>query len=109
MIKTIHKLPKFLFCEIPIKEGVRNDNRIWIYHPKTLSLMEFICLPEGDKIKIKDDINYYSYFHGELIEEWFGVFIQNNCEQFNANQETVLKKAWDFLYEYITWKLMDED
>ncbi|WP_323028000.1 hypothetical protein [Gelidibacter japonicus] len=71
--------------------------------------MEFICLPEGDEIKIKDDIGHYSYFCGELIEEWFGVFVQNNCEKFNANPEKVLSKAWDFLYEYISWKLMTED
>ena len=30
--------PEFLMCEIPIKDGSQHDDRLWIYHLKSLSL-----------------------------------------------------------------------
>lgn len=38
--------PEFLLCEIPIKDGSQNDNRIWVYSTNSLSLIEFINVDE---------------------------------------------------------------
>jgi hypothetical protein len=42
MGKLEFEKPEFLFCEIPIKDGSDDDDRLWIYHLDSLSLIEFI-------------------------------------------------------------------
>ena len=88
--------PDFLFCEIVIKDGSQNDDRIWIYHRPSLSLIEFINV---------DDFKDFEY----LDENWFGVFVQNNCEATEYNQDKVLKAAWKYLEEYFVWEDSQEE
>ena len=99
------KQPDFLFCEIAKKDGSDNDDRIWIYHLKSNSLIEFINqddFPNLNHVEEKDLFNY-------LDEEWRGVFIQNNCESKGYNSEKVLKAAWDYLCDYFDWEEQQDD
>lgn len=55
-----------------------------------------------------------SYLQGQdrfeyLEENWFGVYVQNNCEATDQNADQVLKKAWKYLEEYFIWEDQQED
>lgn len=107
MIKQDYTQPEFFFCEIPIKDGSFNDDRIWIYHRLSLSLIEFILVNDLKDFKFKGYQELFLY--GD--EEWFGVFVQNNCEITDNNQHKVLKAAWAYLEKYLIWedKIIDGD
>jgi len=45
--------PKFLLCEIPIKNGSQNDNRLWVYHRLSLSLIEFVNVDDYKDFQFK--------------------------------------------------------
>jgi hypothetical protein len=92
--------PEFLFCEIPIKNGSQHDDRIWIYHLNSLSLIEFINVDDFVDFQFTGKQDRFEY----LDENWFGVFVQNNCEVTEQNPEAVLKKAWKYLEEYFDWE-----
>lgn len=110
MKKFEYVQPSFLFCEIPIKDESQNDDRIWIYHVKSLSLIEFVCANDvGDfQFTGKQDRFHFENIDG-VIEDWFGVFVQNNCEQTEYNQGKVLKAAWEYLKEYFVWQDNQEE
>jgi hypothetical protein len=95
--------PEFLFCEIPIKDGSDEDDRLWIYHLESLSLIEFINVDDFTDFQFTGKQDRFEY----LDENWFGVYVQNNCESTNQNADQVLKKAWKFLEEYFDWVLAD--
>jgi hypothetical protein len=92
--------PEFLFCEIPIKDGSDHDDRIWIYHMESLSLIEFINVDDFEDFQFVGKQDRFEY----LDENWFGVFVQNNCEGSEHNPDQVLKKAWKYLEEYFDWE-----
>ncbi|SHH18997.1 hypothetical protein SAMN05444372_12111 [Flavobacterium micromati] len=92
--------PEFLFCEIPIKDGSDHDDRIWIYHLESLSLIEFINVDDFKDFQFVGKQDRFEY----LDENWFGVFVQNNCEGTEQNPDQVLKKAWKYLEEYFDWE-----
>lgn len=92
--------PEFLFCEIPIKDGSDHDDRIWIYHLESMSLIEFINVDDFKDFQFIGKQDRFEY----LDENWFGVFIQNNCEGTEQNPDQVLKKAWKYLEEYFDWE-----
>jgi hypothetical protein len=98
-------VPEFLFCEIPIKNNSFNDNRIWVYHIKSLSLIEFIKVDDFKDFSflgVKERFEYENS-NGEL-ENWFGVYVQNNCEATGNNQVYILENSWRFLKEYLIWE-----
>lgn len=105
-MKANFNQPEFLLCELPIKDGSFNDNRIWIYHRLSLSLIEFICLndiKDFDFQGIQKDFIYMG--NGEIDPEaWKGVFVQNNCEGTDNNEMDVLDRAWIFLESYLKWE-----
>ena len=37
-------------------------------------------------------------------ENWFGVYVQNNCEITENDPDEVLQKAWKFLEDYFDWE-----
>ena len=92
--------PEFLMCSIAIEDGSQNDNRIWIYHRLSLSLIEFINVDDFKDFQFTGKQDRFEY----LDENWFGVFVQNNCEVTNNNANEVLKAAWDYLEEYFIWE-----
>lgn len=92
--------PEFLFCEIPIKDNTVNDNRIWIYHRLSLSLIEFIEVSNYNDFQFNEIQDRFEY----LNENWFGVFVQNNCEITEINASYVLKNAWEYLKDYFIWE-----
>lgn len=98
--------PDFLFCEIAIKDGTQHDNRIWIYHRLSLSLIEFVFVNDLQDFQFTGKQDRFEY----LDENWFGVFVQNNCEATEYNADKVLKAAWKYLEEYFVWQdSQDED
>ncbi|AIT65706.1 hypothetical protein LIT13_01320 [Flavobacterium psychrophilum] len=97
--------PSFLFCEIPIKDKSQNDNRIWVYHLKSLSLIEFVCVNDVIDFQFKGIQERFDFENIDgVTEDWFGVFIYNNCELTEHNQNKVLKAAWEYLKEYFVWQ-----
>jgi hypothetical protein len=100
MKKFDFKQPDFLFCEIVIKDGTENDDRIWIYHRKSLSLIEFINVDNFKDFQFTGKQDRFEY----LNENWFGVFVQNNCETTDYNSDKVLKAAWEYLKDYMIWE-----
>lgn len=92
--------PEFLFCELPIKNGTQNDDRTWIYHRASLSLIEFVNVDAFKDFQFQGKQNRFEY----QDENWFGVFVQNNCEATDNNENEVLKKAWKFLENYFIWE-----
>jgi hypothetical protein len=105
MGKLEFEKPEFLFCEIPIKDGSDDDDRLWIYHLDSLSLIEFINVDDFTDFQFTGKQDRFEY----LDENWFGVYVQNNCESTNQNADQVLKKAWKFLEEYFDWEEEQED
>jgi hypothetical protein len=105
MGKLEFEKPEFLFCEIPIKGGSDEDDRLWIYHLESLSLIEFINVDDFTDFQFTGKQDRFEY----LDENWFGVYVQNNCESTNQNADQVLKKAWKFLEEYFDWEEEQED
>mgnify|MGYP003601808541 CR=1 FL=1 len=97
--------PEFLKCEIPIKDGSQHDDRLWIYHRPSLSLIEFINVDDFKDFQFSGKQDRFEY----LDENWFGVFVQNNCEQTEYNQDKVLKAAWKYLEEYFIWEDSQEE
>lgn len=100
MSKFNYTQPEFFFCEIPIKDGTQNDDRIWVYHRLSLSLIEFINVDHFSDFQFKGIQDRFEY----LDENWFGVFVQNNCEVTDFNPNQVLKKAWRYLENYFMWE-----
>lgn len=97
--------PDFLMCCIAIEDGSQNDDRIWIYHRKSLSLIEFINVDDFKDFQFSGTQDRFEY----LDENWFGVFVQNNCESTEYNQDKVLKAAWEYLKEYFVWEDSQEE
>ena len=97
--------PDFLFCEIGIKDDTQNDDRIWIYHRPSLSLIEFINVDDFKDFQFTGKQDRFEY----LDENWFGVFVQNNCEATEYNQDKVLKAAWKYLEDYFVWEDSQEE
>ena len=97
--------PEFLMCEIPIKDGSQHDDRLWIYHLKSLSLIEFIYVDDLADFQFTGKQDRFEY----LDENWFGVFVQNNCEATNHNSDKVLKAAWKYLEDYFVWEDSQEE
>lgn len=97
--------PEFLLCEIPIKNNTQNDNRIWVYHRLTLSLIEFVNVDDFVDFKFEGIFDRFEYvINDSEVENYFGVFVQNNCEATENNKTEVLKKACLFLQKYLIWE-----
>lgn len=92
--------PDFLLCEIPIKNSELNDSRLWVYHRLSLSLIEFVNVDNFKDFQFKGKQDRFEY----QDENWFGVFVQNNCEATDNNENEVLKMAWNFLRDYLIWE-----
>lgn len=92
--------PDFLFCEIAIKDNSQNDDRLWVFHRQSLSLVEFINVDDFKDFEFTGTQDRFEY----LDENWFGVFVQNNCEATDNNPDEVLKAAWKYLEEYFIWE-----
>ncbi|MBX9886686.1 MAG: hypothetical protein K2Y30_01975 [Flavobacteriaceae bacterium] len=97
--------PDFLFCEIVIKDDSPNDHRIWIFHRKSLSLIEFINVDDFKDFEFTGKQDRFEY----LDENWFGVFVQNNCEATEHNADQVLAAAWKYLEDYFIWEDSQEE
>lgn len=104
MPKFNFKTPEFLMCEIPVKDNSPNDDRLWVYHTKSLSLIEFVCVSDFPDFQFKGKMERFEYFNGDDTEDWFGVFVQNNCNGFELDDNDVLKQSWLYLKAYLEWE-----
>lgn len=104
MAKFNFTQPEFLFCEIPIKNDTQNDDRIWIYHRLSLSLIEFVNVDDFKDFHFTGIQELFQYETPEDIENWVGVFVQNNCEATENNPKQVLHQAWKYLRDYFIWE-----
>lgn len=100
MKKQDYTQPEFLFCEIPVKNGSFHDNRTWIYHRLSLSLIEFIYLNDVADFEFQGVQEVF--LHND--EEWIGVFVQNNTELVGADPMAILRAAWAQFEAYLGWE-----
>lgn len=92
--------PKFLLCELPIKNGSSDDQRIWIYCVENLSLIEAINLEDVEHLALEVEYKIFNY----KKERWALAFVQNNAEITGSNSDDVLNEAWQFLSDYFIWE-----
>ncbi|GHE34987.1 hypothetical protein [Sphingobacterium griseoflavum] len=103
MEKFNYTQPEYLFCDIAVKDGSYNDNRMWVYHRPSLSLIEFVCLNDVDSLEFTGYSKDYVYLDDEP-EAWKGVFVQNNCEVTSNDPIVVIDRAWAYLENYLKWE-----
>lgn len=100
------KIPDFLYCEIPIKDGSIQDQRAWIYCPQALSLIEVI--PEDElTVAINRELiqKKFTYENTDCYpEEFLLVIVQNNCEISDIDPQELLANAWDYYQNYLIWE-----
>lgn len=109
--------PEFLLCEKSIVDYDREgkvefeksdsivegysiiDERIWVYHLKSESLLEFLYMeghnPQPIMVKNKNFA-----FKAEIYK---GYFVKNNTERFAMDEDMILEKAWEFLKAKFEW------
>ena len=94
-------LPRFLFCEQPIKTGTFQDQRMWIYCPPALSLIE--AIPEDEiTVAINRDLIQKRYRYND--ESYLLVFTQNNADYAEINPADLMDEAWQWLCKYFAWE-----
>ena len=71
----------------------------------SLSLIEFINVDDFDDFHFSGKQDRFEY----LDENWFGVFVQNNCEDTDNNEDDILKRAWKYLEESFIWEDSQEE
>lgn len=97
--------PEFLLCEIPIKNDTFNDNRLWVYHRLSLSLIEFVNVEQFKDFQFTNAADRFEFENDTgFTENYFAVFVQNNCKATNQNEKQVVKNAWQFLKDYFIWE-----
>jgi len=99
--------PDYLFCELPIKNDSIDDNRIFIYCVKYLSLIEVwpydIGFAAWPKTMFQKNYSYGS-------EDFLLVFTQNNIELAMEGKDKVktesqiMDEAWSFFKDYLIWE-----
>lgn len=91
--------PNFLLCELPIKHGTAEDDRVWIYAVNHLTLIECILMNDKD---LYLNTKYKVFEYGE--ERWALAFVQNNIEATDGEEDKVLNEAWQFFSDYLKWE-----
>ncbi len=94
--------PEFLLCEIPIKNKTFHDSRKWIYSTGSLSLIEFINVTDFKDFGFTDTRFRFEFENknGEF-KDYFGVFVQNNCEVTENNESVIMQKSWLVFENYL--------
>ncbi|WP_286856646.1 MULTISPECIES: hypothetical protein [Sphingobacterium] len=100
------KQPEFLLCEIGIKDStllgdhILNDERIWVYHLKSQSLVEFVFMNELGTYNFNEKHKEFTYFQYRYIV----FFVKNNCNITKQSEDVVLDLAWDYLESFFIWE-----
>jgi hypothetical protein len=100
------KLPEFIFCEVPIKDGGINDDRQWLYCPKALSLVEIVVEDEM-VVALNRDLFQQKFKHINpegVIETFTLAVVQNNLEMTEIDPVFFLAKAWEYYSKYLEWE-----
>ena len=96
-------LPEFLLAEKPIKDGTMDDHRVFVYHTKTLSLIEAIPLDEYPDFEKTTTALSMAFDYGH--EKFLMVFHQNNVEATSElDPSNVLSRAFRFYASYLEWE-----
>lgn len=102
LIKNDYTTPKFIICDTPIKDGSFHDDRVWIYCPSALTLIEFIALDGLKDFQFKDD-DYFVYTNIEGDQEhWTAQFTQNNCEMLEIDENQLKLEAIEIFKKHLT-------
>lgn len=100
--------PRFLLAEEPIKDKSNSmPNRLWIYAPFCLSLVELICLDDVNFIPFENERLSKEYLYTPLEgkpERWLLVFIQDNTPMVDLISENLLDEIWEWYTEYLMWE-----
>lgn len=98
--------PEFFLAEIPIKDGSFNDDRIWVYHRLSLSLIEFVCLNNIENEDFQGYNKDFIYMGNEDVdpEAWKGIFVQDNTAAVDQDRDDVINRAWEYLSNYLKWE-----
>ena len=80
---------------------------LFVFIFSMVSSMALACT--GITVKTTDNgiIQARTVEYGE--ENWFGVYVQNNCGITDHNANQVLKKAWEYLEDYFNWEEEQEE
>ncbi|REC79462.1 hypothetical protein DRF60_06460 [Chryseobacterium elymi] len=108
--------PEFLLCEKPLKdydstgsfltEDERSfaltvpDERTWVYHLLSESLIEFVLMNNREPYNFIN--KHKDFMYNEF--RYTGVFVKNNCERLEFDENSVLDKAWEYLKSILKWE-----
>lgn len=105
MQKNDFQQPDFLLCELPIKDNSFNDNRLWVYCRLSLSLIEFVNVDDFKDFQFEGKQQLFQYENKTgFVENWVAVYVQNNCDATDNNDNENLKNAWNFIKNYFIWE-----
>lgn len=102
IMKIEYLKPEYLICDTPIKDKSFNDHREWIYCTKALSLIEFIAIDGVDDFGV-ESFTYFNYtnIYGQ-VESYLGVYVQNNCEYTDNDENQIMQEAWEVYTQFLT-------
>ncbi len=99
-------IPEFVLVEIPVKDGSMHDERMWIYCPQALSMIEVISEFEIDAVLHSSLIQKrFKFTNSQGEEESFTLgIVQNNCGLAEVDPHDLLDRAWHFFNDYLVWE-----
>ncbi|WP_286856645.1 MULTISPECIES: hypothetical protein [Sphingobacterium] len=110
--------PEFLLCEKSIQDYENDgelvsqksdslvggyyieDERTWVYHLKSESLIEFLYMNGREPQKFTSKHKDFVY----KTENYTGFFVINKAKNLGQDEDIVLDKAWEFLKAKFHWE-----
>lgn len=76
-----------------------NEDRTWVYHPASESLIEFVYMNElGPRYFAAKNKIFYNE-----EDTYTGYFVKNNARRLGFDEDLVLVSAWEFLLGKYQW------
>lgn len=99
-------IPQFLISQMPFEDDPVLSNRLWLYCPRALSLIEVLITdnPETYGLEKFFPQKFSRNLHNGETVEFIFLLIQNNCEKTGFEPETLLKSAWEWFSKYWDWQ-----
>lgn len=99
-------VPQFLISQMPIEDDPVLSNRLWLYCPRALSLIEILVTDNLEFNGLKKYLpkKFTRIFpNGDSVEFLF-LLIQNNCKETGYDPETLLNSAWEWFSKFCDWQ-----
>lgn len=97
--------PEFLFCEVAKKDYSLEDERKWVYHIQSSSLIEFLYQDDFPDFPLSEKTKLFQHED----DHWIAVFIQDNCDKNGFESAEILQKASMYLVDYLEWEKEEEN